>query len=119
ERCLARTSRGNRRRGGRELQMAEHLAEHLGLGEGGDNVQRSLTAKGKVAWLPPPTQWRKTCGHIQSKHTPQEPGPAPGRCASLRLLPVHTLLARRWDNRLSQCAVRHQTAGIADKLDAR
>ena len=106
ERCLARTSRGNRRRVGRELQMAENLADHLGLGDGGDNAQRSLTAKG-------------TRGHIQSKHMPQEPGPAPGRCASLRLLPLHTLLARRRGNRLSQCAVRRQTAGIADKVDAR
>ena len=29
KRCLASTSRGKRRRGGRELQMAEHLADHL------------------------------------------------------------------------------------------
>src|SRR5215510_7106091 len=45
ERCLARTSQGNRRRVGRELQMAEYLADHLGLGDGGDNPQRPLTAK--------------------------------------------------------------------------
>ena len=31
-RCVARTGRGKRRRVGRELQLAEHLAEHLGLG---------------------------------------------------------------------------------------
>ena len=37
ERCLASTSRGNRRRVGRALQMAEKLADHLGLGDGGDN----------------------------------------------------------------------------------
>src|SRR5262245_26175666 len=46
--------------------MAENLADHLGLSDGGDTAQRSLTAKG-------------TRGHIQSKHTPHEPGPAPGR----------------------------------------
>jgi len=28
-RCVARTGRGKRRRVGRELQLAEHLAEHL------------------------------------------------------------------------------------------
>ena len=70
ERCLASTGRGNRRRVGRALQMAENLADHLDLGDGGDNAQCSLTAQGKVARLPPPTQWRKTRGHIQSKHTP-------------------------------------------------
>jgi hypothetical protein len=31
--------------------MAENLPDHLGLGDGGDNAQRSLTAKGKVARL--------------------------------------------------------------------
>jgi hypothetical protein len=46
ERCLARTSRGKRRRVGRELQMAENLADHLDLGDGGDHAQRSLTAQG-------------------------------------------------------------------------
>src|SRR5262245_48024296 len=68
--------------------------------DGGDHPQRSPMAK-------------RTGGHIQSKHTPQEPGPAPGGCANLRLLPIHTLLARRWDNRLSQLAMRRQTPRIA------
>jgi hypothetical protein len=35
ERCLASTSRGNRQRVGPELQMAENLADHLNLGDGG------------------------------------------------------------------------------------
>ena len=76
-------------------------------------------AKGKVARLPPPTQWRKTVGHIQSKHASQEPGPAPGRSSSLRLLPVDTLLAWRRDHRLAQRAMRRYTASITDKVDTR
>ena len=76
ERCLASTSWGNWRRVGRALQMVEHLADHLGLGDGGDHPQRSLMAKRKVARLPPPTQWRKTGSHIQSKHAPQRAGVA-------------------------------------------
>ena len=56
---------------------------------------------------------------IQVKHAPQKPSPDPGRCASFRLLPVHTLLARCRDNRLSQLAVRRQTASIADEVDTR
>lgn len=57
ERCLASTGRGKRRRVGRALQMAENCADHLDLGDGGDNAQHSLTAKG-------------TRGHIQRRHTP-------------------------------------------------
>src|SRR5262249_20871846 len=106
ERFVASTGRGKRRRVGRELQMAEHLSDYRGLGDGGNEPERATAAQGKVARLPPPTQWRKTRGHIQSKHAPQEPGPAPGRGSSLRLLPVDTLLARRRDNRLAQRAMR-------------
>ena len=65
------------------------------------------------------TTTKRTRGHIQSKHAPQEPGPAPGRGSSLRLLPVYTLLARRRDNRLSQRAMRRSTAGVTDKVDTR
>src|SRR5438309_12049125 len=65
---------------GRALQMAEELADHLGLGNGGDYPQRPLTAKRKVARIPPPTQWRKTGSHIQSKHASQQSCPAPVRC---------------------------------------
>ena len=46
ERCLASTGRGKRRRVGRALQMAENLADHLDLGDGGDNAQCSLTGSG-------------------------------------------------------------------------
>jgi hypothetical protein len=45
ERSLASTGRDNRRRVGCALQMAENLPDHLGLGDGGDNPQRPLTAK--------------------------------------------------------------------------
>jgi hypothetical protein len=59
ERFLASTGRGKRRRVGRELQMAEHLPDHLGLGDGGNDPERATAAKG-------------TCGHSQRKHAPQE-----------------------------------------------
>src|SRR5262249_4578087 len=41
EPCLVSTGRGNRRRVGSALQMAENLADHLDLGDGGDNAQHS------------------------------------------------------------------------------
>ena len=41
ERCLASAGRGERRRVGRELQMAEHLPDHLGLGDGGNDPERA------------------------------------------------------------------------------
>jgi hypothetical protein len=44
-RGLASTRRGNRWWVGRALQMAENLPDHLGLGDGGDNPSRPLTAK--------------------------------------------------------------------------
>ncbi len=46
EHCLASTGRNHRRRVGRELQMAENLADHLGLVDDGDHAPPSLTAKG-------------------------------------------------------------------------
>ena len=39
ERFLASTGRGKRRRVGRALQMAEHLSDHLGLGDGGNDPE--------------------------------------------------------------------------------
>jgi len=105
-RCLARTGRGKRRRVGRALQMAEHLPDHLGLGDGGNDPERATAAQG-------------TRGHSQSQPAPQEPGSAPGRGSSLRLLPIYTLLARRRDNRLSQRAMWRSTASITDKVDTR
>src|SRR5712691_10367132 len=44
--------------------MAEELSDHLDVGDGGDNPQRSLTAK-------------RTGDHIQRKHPRQEPRPVP------------------------------------------
>ena len=105
-RCVARTGRGKRRRVGRELQLAEHLADHLGLGEGGHDPERATAAQGPR-------------GPSQSNHAPQEPGPAPGRGSRLRLLPVDTLLARRRDHRLAPRAMRRSTARITDKGDRR
>ena len=51
------------------------------LGHGGNNAERAASAKRKVARLPPPTQWRKTGGHIQIKHATQQSGPVPIRCS--------------------------------------
>ena len=62
---------------------------------------------------------RKTRGHSQSKHTPQEPRPAPGRGASLRRRLIHTLLAWRRDDRPAQLTVRGETARGAHEMDAR
>src|SRR5207244_7631546 len=81
ERCLATTGRGNRRWDGGKLAMTQDARDDRLLGNGGNNAERAAVAKGKVARLPPPTQWRKAGGHIQRKHAPQEPGPVPGRGA--------------------------------------
>ena len=48
ERCLASTSRDQRRRVGRELQMAENLADHLDLGDGSD---RYVDTYYNSAWI--------------------------------------------------------------------
>ena len=45
KRFLASTGRG-KRRVGRELQMAEHLSDHLGLGDGGNDPERATAAQG-------------------------------------------------------------------------
>ena len=70
--------------------MTQDARDHRLLGDRDNDPKRTALAKG-------------TCGHIQSKHAPQEPVPVPGRCSSLRF--IHTLLARCRDNRLSQRAV--------------
>src|SRR6266705_4833589 len=106
DRCLATTGRGNRRWDGGKLAMTQDARDDRLLGHGGNNAERAASAQG-------------TGGHVQRKHAPQEPGPAPGRWARLRLIPIPTLLARRWDNRLSQLAVRRQTPRRADEVDAR
>src|SRR5262245_41903867 len=106
ERGLASTSRGKRRRIGRELQMAEHLADHLGLRDGGDHPQRPLMAK-------------RADSYIQSKHPLEQPRPAPvwRGMAGLRLF--HALLAWCRGDRAAQAAVRRQTASIPHQVDPR
>ena len=104
ERFLAHTGRANRRRVVRELQMAENLAEHLGLGDGSNNSQRPLTAK-------------RTGGHIQSKHLLQELRPAPARRLCRGIIPLHALLTRRRRDRAAQATVRRQTAPIPHQVD--
>ena len=74
--------------------LAENLADHLGLGDDGDNPQRPLTAK-------------RTGGHIQGKHPLQEPRPAPARRRCRRLVPLHALLTRRRRDHTAQAAMRH------------
>ena len=106
EGCLASTSRGNRWRVGRALQMAENLADHFGLGEGGENPQRPLTAK-------------RAAGHLQHKHPLEQPRPTPVRRRRAGLLFLYALLVWRGDNRGAQLTVRRQTATIADEMDAR
>jgi hypothetical protein len=86
--------------------MAEDLADHLALRDGGNDPQR-------------PTLAKRTAGHLQRKHPLEQPRPAPVRRRRAGLLFLNTLLARRRDNRLSQCAMRRQTAGIAHEVGAR
>ena len=86
--------------------MPQDARDHRLLGDGGNDPQCATAAQGKVARLPPPTQWRKTRGHIQRKDAPQQPGPVPIRGSRLRFLPVYTLLARRRNNRVAQRAMR-------------
>ena len=86
--------------------MTQDARDDRLLGHGGNDLQRATLAQG-------------TCGHSQMKHTPWQPCPAPIRCASLRFITIHTLLARCWDNRISKLAVWRQTAGIADKVGVR
>ena len=86
ERFLASTSRGNRRRVGRKLLSHLKLADHLGLGDGGDNPQRLLTAK-------------RTGGHIQSKHPFHELRPVP-----LETGKAGVMLVAPWTAILTTCA---------------
>jgi hypothetical protein len=68
---LATTGRGNGRRDGRQLEMTQETRDDRLLGDGGNDPECAAAAQGKVAKLPPPTQWRKTRGHIQGKDSPQ------------------------------------------------
>jgi hypothetical protein len=85
--------------------MAEELAEDLALRDDGDAPQRPALAK-------------RTGDHLQGKHTLQEPRPAPVRRHRAGLLFLHTLLARRRENCLAQCAIGRQTPTIAHEVDA-
>ena len=74
------------------------------LGDGGNDPERAATTE-------------RTRGHSQRTHAPQQSCPAPVRCARLGLFPIHTLLARRRDDRPSQLTVRRQTPAIAEEMD--
>ena len=106
ERGLASTGWGNRWRVGRALQMAEHLLDHLGLGDGGHDPERAALAKG-------------TGAQSQGKHPLQESRPAPVRRGTAGLRLFHPLLAWRRCDRAAQVAVRRQTAPIPHQMDAR
>ena len=77
ERFLAQTGRCNRRWDGGQLEMTQDARDHRLLGDCGHDPERAAPAK-------------VTCGHIQSKHAPQEPAPVSGRCSSLCLIHAHT-----------------------------
>jgi hypothetical protein len=81
ERCLASRGRGNRRWDGGQLAMTQDARDDRLLGHGGNNAGEPHRHKGQVA--------------ISRANTrPRSLAQDPERCASLRLLPVHTLLAR-------------------------
>jgi hypothetical protein len=61
---------------------------------------------------------KRTGGHIQIKHTCQQPCLTPARCSRTVLTSVHALLARRRDNRLTQLTVRRQTLTITYQMNA-
>ena len=75
------------------FQMAEDLADHLALRDGGNDPQRPALAK-------------RAAGHLQRKHPLEQPRPAPGQRRRAGRLFLHILLARRRDNRLAQRAMR-------------
>src|SRR5205823_6549857 len=87
-------------------QMAEDLADHLALRDNGNEPQGPAVAQ-------------RTRPHLQGKHASQEPGPRPIGGSSLRLLPVHSLLARGGDDAPAEMVVWCQTPTIADEVDAR
>jgi hypothetical protein len=82
---LTRTGGSNGRWDGRKVQMPEDPRDHRLVGDGGHDPERTAAAK-------------RVSGHIQSKHTPQQPRPAPARCSSVGLIPTYTPLARRWND---------------------
>jgi len=86
--------------------MTQDARDDRLLGNSSNNTERAASAKG-------------TGGHIQRKHAPQEPGPAPGRGPKRRLLPVHPPLARCRNDRVPKLAMRRQTPRIAHQMDAR
>jgi hypothetical protein len=76
-----------------------------------------LRRRSASARFPPPTQWRKTGGHIQIKHATQQSGPVPIRCSRLFFFAINTMLARCGNKRVTKLAMRRQAAGIAHEMD--
>ena len=77
------------------------------VGDSGHDPERTAAAK-------------RAGGHIQSKHTPQQPRPVPARCSSVGLIPTYTLLARRWNDcpRAAGCAAPDSPRSARDELAA-
>jgi hypothetical protein len=71
--------------------MTGHLADHLGLGDGGDHPQRPLTA---------PRTW----GHNQGTPPLQEAHPTPARRPWRGIVPLYALLVRRRRERAALAA---------------
>jgi hypothetical protein len=103
---VAGPRRGDRRRVGGELQMAEHLADDLGLGDGGDDAER-----------PAPT--RRATLHVEGKHPFQQARPAPVRRGAAGRRRFGTLLARRRGDEAAEPTVRRQTPTIAHQVHPR
>ena len=103
---LTRTGGNNGRWDRRKVQMPEDPRDHRLVGDSGHDPERTTSAK-------------REGGHIQSKHAPQQPRPAPARCSSVGLIPTYTLLARRWNDCPAQLAVRRQTARVAHEMNSR
>src|SRR5262245_52395842 len=64
---------GNRRWNRGQLEVAQEAGHHRLLGDGGNDAQGAMAAKGKVARLPPPTQWRQK-GRSQGSLRPHSGG---------------------------------------------
>jgi len=88
------------------FQMPEDLPDHLALRDGGDDPQHPPLTPGAAR-------------HVHRKDALEQPRPAPARRRCAVLLFLHTLLARRGDDRPTQVAVRRQTAPIAHQVEPR
>jgi hypothetical protein len=81
ERFLASTGGSNGGWDGRKLQMTQDACDHRFLGDGSNDPERTMLAK-------------RTGGHIQIKHTCQQPHPTPERRFCAVITSIHALLGR-------------------------